>query len=442
MPLNLDSCITGIFVPGNIGASSGQPPIVRVMPPRLPSTFDVHVNEVTLATAVVSVFGDVAAAVMEVAAAVDVVATSQIFDEGVHEIAPATDAPSIFEPAVHDASVDEIATATDTQDVSAPTPLGISGTPVTTGAEYEHGVGSSYVGFTATASGGTAPYTYSVFAGTLPSGITLNSSTGAVSGTPAFESAGVYSGIVIRVTDNVGATADLASFTLTITFKDPYWTHVNFQLDYDAADGNLTFTDQKFGTAITVGSNPQHDTGVTPLYGTSSILYSGAANALLHATDAKWLLGASNFTVDFTARPTSVAPTTQFWIGVWGTSVLSWMLYQSGSRVAFNISTNGSTNTLVCQSAAATVTALAWARWRIDYDGTKYRLYKNGTMIASLISTHTKFASTQNFAVGSGANGSNFPFAGNCSGIRLTVGTARTASDSGYTISNRAFPTS
>jgi len=33
MPINLDSCITGIFVPGNIGASSGLPPVVRVVPP-------------------------------------------------------------------------------------------------------------------------------------------------------------------------------------------------------------------------------------------------------------------------------------------------------------------------------------------------------------------------------------------------------------------------
>ena len=50
MPLNLDSCITGIFVPGNIGASSGQPPIVRVMPPRLPATATVAIHESANAT--------------------------------------------------------------------------------------------------------------------------------------------------------------------------------------------------------------------------------------------------------------------------------------------------------------------------------------------------------------------------------------------------------
>jgi len=32
MPINLDSCITGIFVPGNIGASFGMTPVVRTMP--------------------------------------------------------------------------------------------------------------------------------------------------------------------------------------------------------------------------------------------------------------------------------------------------------------------------------------------------------------------------------------------------------------------------
>ena len=87
--------------------------------------------------------------------------------------------------------------------------LGISGTPVTTATE-----GVAYAGFTVAASGGTAPYTYSIFAGALPSGITLNTSSGAVAGTPT--TAGTYSGIVIRVTDAASATANLASFTITV----------------------------------------------------------------------------------------------------------------------------------------------------------------------------------------------------------------------------------
>lgn len=87
--------------------------------------------------------------------------------------------------------------------------LGISGTPVLTAAK-----GTAYAGFTVTASSGTPPYTYSVFSGALPAGITLNASSGAVAGTPT--TAGIFAGIVIRATDGSSATANLAPFTITV----------------------------------------------------------------------------------------------------------------------------------------------------------------------------------------------------------------------------------
>jgi hypothetical protein len=88
-------------------------------------------------------------------------------------------------------------------------PLAIHGTPVLTGR-----VGVAYAGFTVSASGGAVPYTYSVQAGPLPDSLSLNSSTGLVWGTPNAE--GSFAGIVIRVTDNAGQTADLPSFTIAV----------------------------------------------------------------------------------------------------------------------------------------------------------------------------------------------------------------------------------
>src|SRR5205823_12075465 len=44
-------------------------------------------------------------------------------------------------------------------------------------------VGSAYSA-SVTASGGSSPYTFSISAGALPTGLSLNSSTGAISGTP------------------------------------------------------------------------------------------------------------------------------------------------------------------------------------------------------------------------------------------------------------------
>jgi len=84
----------------------------------------------------------------------------------------------------------------------------ITGTPVTTATEN-----SAYDGFTVAASGGSTPYTYALV-GTWPAGITVNSSTGAVSGTPT--EAGTFEDLSVKVTDDDGETAQLDTFTLTV----------------------------------------------------------------------------------------------------------------------------------------------------------------------------------------------------------------------------------
>ena len=100
------------------------------------------------------------------------------------------------------------------------TTLAISGMPVTSAQ-----VGTSYAGFTVSASGGTPPYSYSVLSGTLPAGIGLNSTTGSIAGTPT--TAGTSSGIVIRATDSTNSTADLTTFQIVTS---PSGAPVNTQL--------------------------------------------------------------------------------------------------------------------------------------------------------------------------------------------------------------------
>ena len=59
-------------------------------------------------------------------------------------------------------------------------------------------VGKTYSG-TCSASGGTSPYTYSISAGALPAGLTINSSTGGISGTPTTEGS---SSFTVEATDS------------------------------------------------------------------------------------------------------------------------------------------------------------------------------------------------------------------------------------------------
>lgn len=93
--------------------------------------------------------------------------------------------------------------------LNAPASLLISGTPVLTATE-----GQAYDGFIVSASGGVPPYTYSLV-GTWPAGISINASTGEVSGTPT--ETGTFAGLSVRVTDANSDTADLAAFSLTVS---------------------------------------------------------------------------------------------------------------------------------------------------------------------------------------------------------------------------------
>ncbi len=65
--------------------------------------------------------------------------------------------------------------------------------------------------------GGASPYTWTVTSGTLPTGLTLNSATGAISGTPTGASSG---SITFQVKDAAGNTANRA-ITLTVNPPPP-----------------------------------------------------------------------------------------------------------------------------------------------------------------------------------------------------------------------------
>ncbi len=69
---------------------------------------------------------------------------------------------------------------------------------------------------TLTATGGNTPYTWSLTGGTLPAGLTLNTSTGAITGTPT--AAVTASALTFAVTDS-GSPAQTKSISLSITIS-------------------------------------------------------------------------------------------------------------------------------------------------------------------------------------------------------------------------------
>jgi hypothetical protein len=69
--------------------------------------------------------------------------------------------------------------------------------------------------YTFTNKGGIAPYTYAIASGALPTGLTLNSSTGVLSGTPI--SYGAHS-FTVKITDAIGSiyTSSTVNFTINV----------------------------------------------------------------------------------------------------------------------------------------------------------------------------------------------------------------------------------
>jgi len=95
--------------------------------------------------------------------------------------------------------------------------IGVAGAgPSVSTSSLPVGQAGSWYNTTLVASGGTAPYTWSLTSGTLPAGLSLNASTGAVTGTPAGPVSNAS--LTFTVTDS-SSPALAGSATLALTVK-------------------------------------------------------------------------------------------------------------------------------------------------------------------------------------------------------------------------------
>ena len=125
--------------------------------------------------------------------------------------------------------------------------------------------------------GGTSPFTWSVSAGSLPPGVTLNASTGLLSGTPT--TAGTYS-FTVKVTDSSGQT-NTEAVTLTVipgpslSFPAPPsgWTNTVYRDTLTESGGTSPFTWSVSSGSLPAGISLSADgnlTGTPTATGTSA----------------------------------------------------------------------------------------------------------------------------------------------------------------------------
>ena len=180
---------------------------------------------------------------------------------------------------------------------------------ITTAFLPDGSVGTPYpAGQKIAATGGTPPYTFSTTTGSFPPGLTLNSSTGAITGTPTL---GGRNSFTAQVKDSAGITATrtLVINVTAIVFITPS------PLKPDASAG----TPYSQAISVTGGAAPYTftlDSGALPggltlgatgtLAGTPTVL--GTFNFVVRATDANQLTAAQAY--QLTVVPPALAPPT------------------------------------------------------------------------------------------------------------------------------------
>jgi uncharacterized repeat protein (TIGR01451 family) len=153
-----------------------------------------------------------------------------------------------------------------------------------------------------TVTNGTSPFVWSVSSGTLPAGLTLNASTGVLSGTPT---AGGSTTFVVQVTDAAGESAT-RSVTLVIaaapvvTFTPPAGqVGIAYSQQPSLTGGTAPFVWSISSGSLPTGLAVNSSTGLVS--GTPTT--SGSFSVTIAATDSFGQVAARTATIVVTARP-------------------------------------------------------------------------------------------------------------------------------------------
>lgn len=154
-------------------------------------------------------------------------------------------------------------------------------------------VNSTYAGATLQATGGIQPYSWTVTTGNLPAGLNLNSSTGAISGTPGGSSG--TANFTVTATDSETPVAKTATANLSIVVNPAVTvTTASLPAGVVGTAYNQTFTAaggiSPYTWAVTTGSLPaglslNGTTGV--ISGTPSGPFTGTTNFTVTVTDSE-----------------------------------------------------------------------------------------------------------------------------------------------------------
>ena len=185
----------------------------------------------------------------------------------------------------------------------------ISATATTTAQNLT--VGTAMASFSPlTASGGATPYTYS-YTGTLPEGLSLDTSTGAVTGTPASTYATTslvfsvqdFNNVVANTTSTVSFTVDTAApITATATTTAQSLTVGTAMASFSPLTPSGGATPYSYSYTGTLPAGLSLDTSTGAVTGTPTTTYT-TANLVFSVQDTNGIAANTTSTVSFTVNP-------------------------------------------------------------------------------------------------------------------------------------------
>ena len=256
----------------------------------------------------------------------------------------------------------------------------------------------------ATDSDGGSSVTYSIISGSLPSGISFNTSTATFSGTPT-ENSGVPYSYVIRATDSGGNYVN-RTFTLTQAISDPptsvVGTDVGTSRAYNNGAVSVAFSNASYtGTSSITSYTVTASTGQTASGASSPIIVTGIATGAtptftVTATNTGGTSLSSSASSSVTVTTVPAAPTigtasvtntttasVSFTAGLSGGKTIS--SYVATSSPSISVSTSGSTSPVSVTGSYASGQSYTFAIAAVNANGTSaYSSASNGITLLSL----------------------------------------------------------
>lgn len=209
--------------------------------------------------------------------------------------------------------------------------------------------------------------------------------------------------------------------------SDSYFGNVVLLMRMDGSNGGTSFLDESVNTktASRVGTGVTTQTA-NPKFGSAAAGGFSFSSALTVANHSEFVLGTSDFTIEFWFYLTSLTgnqsilvhgnvgtPTAQKSFSIWtsGSGVWQVYLYYSTSFVAFS-------------SSAAPFAANQWNHAAVTRSGNTQRIFINGVLGGSNTGTFTINTPTDPIYIGN-YDGLFQPLRGLIDEIRITVGVAR-----------------